>query len=43
MALVLGQLTTPLAIATIITIILFSLVLMAVPELAIWLPSIARQ
>ena len=63
MAVVIGQLTPPLAIALIITsriagvdqmrilranmqffvvIILFSLVLMALPGLATWLPSIAR-
>jgi tripartite ATP-independent transporter DctM subunit len=63
MAVVIGQLTPPLAIALIITsriaevdqmrilrantpffiaIILFSLVLMAIPGLATWLPSIAR-
>ncbi|MGI9437633.1 MAG: TRAP transporter large permease [Geminicoccaceae bacterium] len=63
MAVVIGQLTPPLAIALIITsriagtdqmqilranlpffvvIILFSLILMAVPGLATWLPSIAR-
>jgi TRAP-type C4-dicarboxylate transport system permease large subunit len=64
MAVVIGQLTPPLAIAIIITsriaecdqmrifkanmpffiaILLFSLVLMAAPELATWLPSLARR